>query len=86
LGVSADSVPKVTRCWSRPEGTCDPGQAGFLASSPLMILRNLFFFLFINNIIHLSNKLQTIIAVIEKHKYDKKKKKQEKMSHKNREK
>jgi hypothetical protein len=32
LGVSADSVPKVTRCWHQLEGTCDPGQAGFSAS------------------------------------------------------
>ena len=29
LGVSADSAPKVPRCCYRPEGTCDPGQAGF---------------------------------------------------------
>jgi hypothetical protein len=27
LGVSADSAPKVTQCWHRQEGTCDPGQA-----------------------------------------------------------
>ena len=27
-----DSEPKVTRCWCRPEGTCDPGQARFSAS------------------------------------------------------
>jgi hypothetical protein len=32
LGVSADSVPKVTWCWRRPEGTWDPGQAGFSVS------------------------------------------------------
>ena len=32
LGVSADSVPKMPRCWCRLEGTCDPGQAGFSAS------------------------------------------------------
>jgi hypothetical protein len=32
LGVSSDSEPKVTRCWCGPEGTCDPGQAGFSAS------------------------------------------------------
>ena len=32
LGVSVDSVPKVPWCWCRPEGTCDPGQAGFSAS------------------------------------------------------
>jgi hypothetical protein len=25
-------VPKVTRCWCRPEGICDPDQAGFSAS------------------------------------------------------
>jgi hypothetical protein len=30
--LSADSVPKVTQCWRRLEGTCDPGQAGFSAS------------------------------------------------------
>ena len=30
--MSADSAPKVTRCWRRLEGTCDPGQAGFSAS------------------------------------------------------
>ena len=35
LGVSADCVPKVTRCWSRLEGICYPGQAGF--SSSLML-------------------------------------------------
>ena len=29
VGVSADSVPKMTRCWHRLEGTCAPGQAGF---------------------------------------------------------
>ena len=32
LGFSAVSVPEVTRCWCRLEGTCDPGQAGFSAS------------------------------------------------------
>jgi hypothetical protein len=32
LGVIADSVPKVLRCWCLPEGTCDPGHAGFSAS------------------------------------------------------
>jgi hypothetical protein len=32
LAVSADSLPKVTPCWRLPEGTCDPGQAGFSAS------------------------------------------------------
>ena len=32
MGMSADFVPKETRCWSRQEGTCDPGQAGFSAS------------------------------------------------------
>ena len=32
LGVSEDSVPKVTQCWGQPEGTCDPGQAWFSAS------------------------------------------------------
>ena len=32
LGVSDDSMPKVTWCWCRPEGTCDPGQARFFAS------------------------------------------------------
>ena len=32
LWESADSKPKVTLCWSLPEGTCDPGQAGFSAS------------------------------------------------------
>jgi hypothetical protein len=32
LGVSAYFEPKVTRCWHRPEGTCDPGQVGFSAS------------------------------------------------------
>ena len=32
LGVSADSVPKVTQSLHRPEGTCDPGHAGFSAS------------------------------------------------------
>jgi hypothetical protein len=30
--VSADSAPKVTKCWCRPEGTCAPGQPGFSAS------------------------------------------------------
>jgi hypothetical protein len=38
LGVFADSVPKVTRCWHGPEGTCDPGSAGFSAS--LMLSRS----------------------------------------------
>ena len=37
LGVSADSAPKVTWCWSRPKGPCDPGQASFSAS--LMVSR-----------------------------------------------
>jgi hypothetical protein len=32
LGVSADSTPKVTRCWCWPEGSCDSGQAWFSAS------------------------------------------------------
>ena len=32
LGVSADSVPKVHRCSSGPEGTSDPGQPGLSAS------------------------------------------------------
>ena len=32
LGVSADFVPKVTRCWHRLEGTCDPGHARFSVS------------------------------------------------------
>ena len=32
LGVSADSVPKVTQCWCQLEGTCDPGQARFSVS------------------------------------------------------
>jgi hypothetical protein len=32
LGVSNDSVSKVTQCWHQPEGTCDPGQAGFSCS------------------------------------------------------
>ena len=32
LGVSTDSTPKVLRCRRGPEGTCDPGQAGFSAS------------------------------------------------------
>ena len=32
LGVSSDSMPKVPQCWCRPEGTCDPGQAGLSAS------------------------------------------------------
>ena len=30
--MSADSAHKVIRCWPRPEGTCDPGQARFSAS------------------------------------------------------
>jgi hypothetical protein len=30
--VSANFVPKVTWCWRRPEGTCDPDQAWFSAS------------------------------------------------------
>jgi hypothetical protein len=30
--LSANSIPNVTWCWCRPEGTCDPGQAGFSAS------------------------------------------------------
>jgi hypothetical protein len=32
LGVSANSVPQVTRCWCRMEGTCDSGQVRFSAS------------------------------------------------------
>jgi hypothetical protein len=32
LGVSANSLPKVTRCRHQLEGLCDPGQAGFSAS------------------------------------------------------
>jgi hypothetical protein len=32
LRVSADSPLKVTLCWGRLEGTCDPGQSGFPAS------------------------------------------------------
>ena len=32
LWVSADSMPKVPRCLSGLEGTCDPDQAGFSAS------------------------------------------------------
>jgi hypothetical protein len=32
LGVSPDSVPKVPQWWHEPEGTCEPGQAGFSAS------------------------------------------------------
>ena len=32
LQVSADSMPKVSRCWRGPERTCDPDQAGFSAS------------------------------------------------------
>jgi hypothetical protein len=32
LGVSADFVPKVTRCCRQQEGTCDPGQAVFSVS------------------------------------------------------
>jgi hypothetical protein len=36
LGVSANSAPKVTQCWRRPEGTRDPGQAGFSASLMLV--------------------------------------------------
>jgi hypothetical protein len=32
LGVSTDTEPKVPMCWSRLEGTCDPGQARFSAS------------------------------------------------------
>jgi hypothetical protein len=34
LGVSANPAPKVTRCWSQPEDTCDPGQSG-LSASPI---------------------------------------------------
>ena len=30
--MSADSTPKLTRYWHRPEGTCDPGQSRFSAS------------------------------------------------------
>jgi hypothetical protein len=29
-GGSANSEHNVTRYWRQPEGTCDPGQAGFL--------------------------------------------------------
>jgi hypothetical protein len=32
LQVSADSMPKVPRCWRGPEETCDPDQARFSAS------------------------------------------------------
>jgi hypothetical protein len=32
LVVSADSAPKVTRCWRQLEGICDLGQARFSAS------------------------------------------------------
>jgi hypothetical protein len=32
LRVSGDSVGKPPRCWSRPEGTCAPAQAGLSAS------------------------------------------------------
>jgi hypothetical protein len=32
LGVSVNSAPKVTRCWCRSEGVCDPGQSRFSAS------------------------------------------------------
>ena len=36
LGVSADSVSKVTRCWCIQEGTCNPGQDRFSASLMLV--------------------------------------------------
>jgi hypothetical protein len=32
VGVSANSMHKVTMYWHQEEGTCDPGQAGFSAS------------------------------------------------------
>jgi hypothetical protein len=30
-------LTQVTQCWRRPEGTCDPGQAGFSASLMLVL-------------------------------------------------
>jgi hypothetical protein len=32
LGVSGNSAHKEPRCWSGPEGTCAPDQAGLSAS------------------------------------------------------
>ena len=32
LGGVLRFLPQETWCWCRPEGTCDPGQAGFSAS------------------------------------------------------
>jgi hypothetical protein len=32
LGVSRNSTPKEVPCWSEPEGTCAPAQAGLSAS------------------------------------------------------
>ena len=32
LGGVRRLCAQVTQCWRRPEGTCDPGQAGFSAS------------------------------------------------------
>jgi hypothetical protein len=37
LGGVLRLLTQVTQCWRQPEGTCDPGQAGFPASLMLVL-------------------------------------------------